>query len=112
MRKILAALLFFISVPAAAQNMGFENGNYTNWTVSNGSTTVKTGGWSDSGSGAQVTTGVSNFCPGDGKCWTVTPYGTYMLAIQAGGGSPSFDSSMTTLGFTSSETTSIKVLSP
>ena len=108
MRKILAALLFFISVPAAAQNMGFENGNYTNWTVSNGSTTVKTNGWSDSGSGAQVTTGMTNYCPGGGKCWTVTPYGTYMLAIQAGGGSPSFDSSMSTLGFTSAETTSIK----
>ena len=108
MRKILAALLFFISVPAAAQNMGFESGNYTNWTVSNGSTTVKTGGWSDSGSGAQVTTGVNNYCPGGGKCWTITPYGTYMLAIQAGSGSPSFDSSMSTLGFTSAETTSIK----
>jgi hypothetical protein len=108
MRKILAVLLFFISVPAAAQNMGFENGNYTNWTVSNGSTTVKTGGWSDSGSGAQVTTGVNNYCPGGGKCWTITPYGTYMLSIQAGNGSPSFDSSMSTLGFTSAETNSIK----
>ena len=108
MRKILAALLFFMSVPAAAQNMGFENGNYTNWTVSNGSTTVKTNGWSDSGSGAQVTTGMNNYCPGGGKCWTVTPYGTYMLAVQAGNGSPSFDSSMSTLGFTSSEATSIK----
>jgi hypothetical protein len=31
-----------------------------------------------------------------------------MLAIQAGSGSPSFDSSMSTLGFTSAETTSIK----
>jgi hypothetical protein len=110
MRKILAALLFFISVPVAAQeaNFGFETGNYTNWTVSNGSTAVKTGGWGSDGSGAQVTTGVSNFCPGGGKCWTVTPYGTYMLAIQAGGGSPTFDTSMSTLGFTSSETTSIK----
>jgi hypothetical protein len=110
MRKILAALLLFISVPVAAQNanFGFESGNYTNWTVSNGSTTVKTGGWSDNGSGAQVTTGMNNYCPGGGKCWTVTPYGTYMLAIQAGGGSPSFDSSMSTLGFTSAETTSIK----
>lgn len=110
MRKILAALLFFISMPALAQqaNFGFESGNYSNWTVSNGSTTVKTGGWSDSGSGAQVTTGVNNFCPGGGKCWTITPYGTYMLAIQAGSGSPSFDTSMSTLGFTSAETTSIK----
>lgn len=110
MRKILAALLFFISVPVAAQeaNFGFESGNYTNWTVSNGSTTVKTGGWGSNGSGAQVTTGMNNYCPGGGKCWTVTPYGTYMMAIQAGNGSPSFDSSMTTLGFTSAETTSIK----
>jgi len=110
MRKILAALLFFIGVPAAAQeaNYGFESGNYTNWTVSNGSTAVKTSGWSDSGSGAQVTTGVQNFCPGGGKCWTITPYGTYMLSIQAGGGSPTFDNSMSTLGFTSTETTSIK----
>lgn len=110
MRKILAALLLFISVPVAAQNanFGFESGNYTNWTVSNGSTTVKTGGWSDNGSGAQVTTGMNNYCPGGGKCWTVTPYGTYMLAIQAGNGSPTFDSSMSTLGFTSAETTSIK----
>lgn len=110
MRKILAALLFFMSVPVAAQqaNYGFESGNYTNWTVSNGSTTVKTGGWSSDGSGAQVTTGMNNYCPGGGKCWTVTPYGTYMLAIQAGGGSPNFDASMSTLGFTSAETTSIK----
>ena len=110
MRKLLIALLFFISAPLAAQeaNFGFENGNYTNWTVSNGSTTVKTSGWSDNGSGAQVTTGMSNYCPGAGKCWTVTPFGTYMLAIQAGNGSPSFDSSMSTLGFTSAETTSIK----
>lgn len=110
MRKLLIALLFFISAPLAAQeaNFGFENGNYTNWTVSNGSTTVKTSGWSDNGSGAQVTTGMSNYCPGDGKCWTVTPFGTYMLSIQAGNGSPSFDSSMSTLGFTSAESTSIK----
>ncbi len=80
MRKILAALLFFMSVPVAAQqaNYGFESGNYTNWTVSNGSTTVKTGGWSSDGSGAQVTTGMNNYCPGGGKCWTVTPYGTYV----------------------------------
>jgi fibronectin-binding autotransporter adhesin len=109
MRKILAALLFFISVPVAAQeaNFGFEDGTYNNWTVSNGSTSIRTS-WSDSGSGAQVTTGVTNYCPGGGKCWTITPYGQYMLSIQAGGGSPTFDSAAANIGLTSTAISAIK----
>jgi hypothetical protein len=110
MKKLLALLMLMFSVQLHAQattNYGFENGNYTGWTVSNGSTTLRTS-WSDNGSGVQVTTGVQNYCPGGGKCWTVTPYGTYMAAVQAGGGSPGFDSAMTTLGLSSSTITSIK----
>lgn len=115
MKKLIAAViiiivLFFIS-PALAQtanNYGFENGDYTDWTVSNGSATVKTGGWSDSGSGVQVATSVQNFCPGGGKCWTVNPYGNYMLSIQAGGGSPNFDPAMSSLGLTPTQISSVK----
>ena len=109
MKRLIALFLLFFAMPAFAQvtNYGFENGNYTGWTVSNGSTTARTS-WSDSGSGAQVTTGMTNYCPGDGKCWTVTPYGSYMISLQAGGGSPGFDSAMTTLGLTSSTITSIR----
>ena len=109
MNKLIALLLLFFAIPAFAQvtNYGFENGNYTGWTVSNGSTTARTS-WSDSGSGAQVTTGMTNYCPGDGKCWTVTPYGSYMISLQAGGGSPGFDGAMTTLGLTGSTITSIR----
>ena len=103
----LVLLMFSVQLNAQATNYGFENGNYTGWTVSNGSTTLRTS-WSDNGSGVQVTTGVQNYCPGGGKCWTVTPYGTYMAAVQAGGGSPGFDSAMTTLGLSSSTITSIK----
>ncbi len=108
MKKLLALLMLMFSVQAHAQvNYGFENGNYTEWTVSNGSTTLKNT-WSQSGSGAQVTTGVQNYCPGGGKCWTVTPYGSYMLAIQAGSGSVNFDPAMTSLGLQSSDITSIR----
>ena len=109
MKKLIALFLLFFTIPAFAQvtNYGFENGNYTGWTVSNGSTTARTS-WSDSGSGAQVTTGMTNYCPGDGKCWTVTPYGSYMVSLQAGDGSPSFDGAMTTLGLTGSTITSIR----
>jgi hypothetical protein len=108
---ILAAVFLLFSGLAYAQtptNYGFEDGTYAGWNVSNGSGTVKSGGWSGDGSGVQVTTGMTNFCPGGGKCWTVTPYGTYMAVIQAGGGSPTFDSAMSTLGLTGSAVTTIK----
>lgn len=111
MKKLLSLILLLLSVQAAAQpvtNYGFEQGNYEDWIVSNGSTTLKTGGWGSSGSGAQVTTGVNNYCPGGGKCWTIAPNGTYMLAIQAGSGSPTFDNAMTALGLKSADITGIR----
>lgn len=109
MKKLIALFLLFFAVPALAQvtNIGFENGNYGGWTVSNGSTTARTS-WGPDGSGVQVTTGMTNYCPGGGKCWTVTPYGSYMVSLQAGGGSPGFDGAMSTLGLQSSTITSIK----
>lgn len=109
LKYILTSLLltFTSMLNAQVTNYGFENGNYSGWTVSNGSTTVRTT-WSDNGSGVQVTTGVQNYCPGGGKCWTITPYGSYMASIQAGGGSPTFDNAMTTLGLSGSSITTIK----
>jgi len=88
-------------------NYGFEDGTYAGWTVSNGSTTLRTS-WGQSGNGVQVTTGVQNYCPGGGKCWTITPYGSYMLSVQAGGSSPQFNAAMTTLGLGSSDITTIR----
>lgn len=109
MKKLIALFLLFFSFPVLAQvtNYGFENGDYTGWTVSNGSTTLRNS-WSPNGSGVQVTSGMTNYCPGGGKCWTVTPYGSYMVSVQAGGGSPTFDNAMTTLGLAGSAITSIK----
>lgn len=111
MKNIITFILLVLSwsswANAQVTNYGFENGDYSGWTVSNGSTTLKNN-WSPDGAGVQVTTGMTNYCPGGGKCWTVTPYGSYMVSVQAGGGSPNFDSAMTTLGLQSSQITSIK----
>jgi hypothetical protein len=108
MKNLIALFLLFFTIPAFAQtNLGFENGNYTEWTVSNGSTTLRNS-WSPNGSGSQVTTGMTNYCPGGGKCWTVTPYGSYMLAVQAGSGSVNFDPAMTSLGLQGSDISSIR----
>ena len=109
MRQLLALFLLLFSTQAVAQvtNFGFENGNYSGWTVSNGSATLRTT-YGPDGQGVQVTTGMQNYCPGGGKCWTITPYGSYMVALQAGGGSPNFDNAMTTLGLQPSTITTIK----
>ena len=89
-------------------NLGFETGTTQNWTISNGTGTEKTAGWSSNGEGVQTSKGMSNYQPGGGKTWTVTPYGQYMMVIQAGGGSPNFDPAMTSLGLTTTEITAIR----
>lgn len=93
---------------AQTNNLGFESGTTTGWSISNGTGTAKTSGWSDNGAGAETTTGMTNYQPGGGKTWTVKPYGTYMMAIQAGGASPTFDTSMGSLGLNSTELNAIK----
>lgn len=112
-KKLVAVLLltytsFAFSQEAYGQNSGFEGGTTTGWTISNGGTTTASGGWSGNGSGVTTTTGMTNFCPGGGKCWTVKPYGTYMAAVQAGNSSPTFDTAMNTLGISASNVTAIK----
>jgi fibronectin-binding autotransporter adhesin len=51
---------------------------------------------------------MQNYCPGGGKCWTITPYGSYMLSVQAGGSSPQFNTAMTNLGLSASNITTIR----
>jgi fibronectin-binding autotransporter adhesin len=111
MKKLILAFMMLMwgSLLSAqtASNIGFEDGTYAGWTASNGSTALRTS-WSDSGQGVQVTTGMQNYCPGGGKCWTITPYGSYMVSIQAGGNSPQFNTAMTTLGLSSTDITTIR----
>ena len=97
-----------VSPTATNANFGFESGTTANWTVSNGTGTEKTSGWSDNGDGVNTSKGMTNYQPGGGKAWTVAPYGTYMMVIQAGGGSPNFDPAMTSLGLTTTQVTEIK----
>lgn len=89
-------------------NLGFESGTTVNWTISNGSGTEKTSGWSDNGEGVQTSKGMTNYQPGGGKTWTISPYGTWMMVIQAGGDSPTFDQAGASLGLTTQQVTDIK----
>lgn len=97
-----------VSPTATNANFGFETGTTANWTVSNGTGSEKTNPWSDNGDGVNTSKGMTNYQPGGGKAWTVTPYGTYMMVIQAGGDSPNFDPAMASLGLTTTQVTEIK----
>ena len=89
-------------------NLGFESGTTASWTISNGTGTEKTSGWSSNGEGVQTSKGVVNYQPGGGKTWNISPYGQYMMVIQAGGGSPTFDQASIDLGLTTQQIQDIK----
>jgi hypothetical protein len=90
-------------------NLGFEAGTTANWNISNGTGASKSAtGWSSEGSGVNTTTGITNYSPGGGKTWNVTPYGNHMMAIQAGGDSPNFDPAATAMGLNTTEISNIR----
>ena len=90
-------------------NLGFEAGTTANWNISNGTGASKSAtGWSSEGIGVNTTTGITNYSPGGGKTWNVTPYGNHMMAIQAGGDSPNFDPAATAMGLNTTEISNIR----
>lgn len=95
------------TISTANQNMGFETGTLQYWTANRTGTQSDTN-WGASGVGVSVVTGVTNFTPGDGKTWNVTPYGTRMAALQPGPGDVTFDQMTTSLGLNSTEVQQIK----
>ena len=92
---------------AATLGTGFEGNSIDGWTVS-GTLTATKNSWSPNGAGVALTTGVTNYSPGGGKTWTISPYGSYMASIQPGTGSVSFDSAVASLGLSTTEGTAIK----
>ena len=72
---------------------GFETGNLTGWTTS--------------GTDATASQALTNFAVGNGKSWTINPYGSWMGKLYPSG-SVQFDSATASLGLTSVENTAIK----
>jgi len=108
-KRLFGAILLAVTGTVYASNYGFESNSLSGWTASSvGSQSSSS--WSGNGQGASVVTGITNYSPGGGKTWTVTPYGTYMAAIQAGSGSVTFDSMTSSLGLTSIQNQEIKTM--
>lgn len=108
--KYLMLICLLFPVLTNANNLGFESNTSTGWVIGGGTGTHSNTGWSGNGVGVSIVTGVTNFSPGGGKTWTITPYGNYMAAIQPGTGSGTFSQMTSALGLSSASTTSITTM--
>lgn len=109
MKKLLALIMLFCAPLVYGEDISWETGTLNGWTVGGGSTAgVKSTGWSANGGGVAVSGGLTNYTPGGGKTWNISPYGTYMGSLQPGGGAVAFDSATSSLGLTGTENTAIK----
>jgi hypothetical protein len=103
-------ILSLASTVVAQTNYGFESGNLTGWTAGGGTGTKAANSWSGNGIGVAVVTGMTNFSPGGGNTWNVTPYGTHMASIQPGTGAGTFDQMTSSLGLAATSNQSIRTM--
>lgn len=103
----LVGIGLFAAATQAQTNYGFESNNLSGWTASSIGSQSATS-WSSNGQGVSVVTGIVNYSPGGGNTWNVTPYGSYMAAVQAGSGAVTFDNMTTSLGLTATQNQAIK----
>lgn len=107
LNRLAALTLLALASPHALaavdiDNIGFESGTLAGWTSSSSGTQSPTGYDANSGVGAAVTTGLTNFGAANGPhVWTVSPYGDYMASLQANQTSVGFSSAAAALGLTS-----------
>jgi hypothetical protein len=103
---LLFGIMFAVNSAIANANTGFEAGLGSEWQIGGTTGTQSPTVWNDSGVGVSVVTGVTNYSPGGGKTWNITPYGTKMASIQGGG--LAFDQITVGLGLSGTENTAIK----
>ena len=102
----LFSIMFALNSAIANANYGFESGLGAEWQIGGTTGTQSATAWNATGVGVSVVTGVTNYSPGGGYTWNITPYGTKMASIQGGG--LAFDQITSGLGLSSVENTAIK----
>ena len=114
----IAVALALLTNPVCAQvaNIGFENGDFSGWTIGGPTGTKTPTSFNGNGAGVSIITGIENLTQGNPNqggpyTWNVTPLGTYMASLQAANGTGNtFNDMVAGLGLSQSSVTSLTTM--
>ena len=114
----IAVALALLTNPVCAQvaNIGFENGDFSGWTIGGPTGTKTPTSFNGNGAGVSIITGIENLTQGNPNqggpyTWNVTPLGTYMASLQAANGTGNtFNDMVGGLGLSQSSVTSLTTM--
>jgi hypothetical protein len=109
LKKLAAVMAVLWSTGAMAQvDLGFTSSGLTGWTLSPSTGTQSPTGWNSMGYGANVVSAMTNYTPGGGNTWTITPYsGNYMASLQPTG-STMYATMVSSFGLSTADKTAIQ----
>ena len=110
LKKLAAIMAVLCSTGAMAQSvdLGFTTSGLTGWTLSPSTGTQTATGWNSMGYGANIVSAMTNYAPGGGNTWTITPYsGNYMASLQPTGGTM-YASMVSSFGLSNADKTAIQ----
>lgn len=110
-KKLMAAMIAAsIILPAWADgiNLGFTDSGLTGWTLSPSTGVQSPTQWNSSGKGANIVSAMTDYTPGGGLKWNITPYnGNYMASLQPTG-STMYTAMANSFGLSASDQTAIQ----
>ena len=109
LKKLAVAVALLCSMTAMADgiNLGFTDSGLTGWTLSPSTGAQTATSWNSSGKGANIVSAMTNYTPGSGLTWNITPYsGNYMAALQPTG-STTYNTMATNFGLSAADKSAI-----
>ncbi|CAB4124945.1 Autotransporter beta-domain containing protein [uncultured Caudovirales phage] len=102
------AVLCSTGAMAQSVDLGFTSSGLTGWTLSPSTGTQSPTSWNSQGFGANIVSAMTNYTPGGGNTWTITPYsGNYMASLQPTG-STMYASMVSSFGLSTADKTAIQ----
>lgn len=110
LKKLAAimAVLWSTGAMADSVDLGFTSSGLTGWTLSPSTGAQSPTQWNSQGKGANIVSAMTNYTPGGGNTWTITPYsGNYMAALQPTG-STMYATMASSFGLSAADKTAIQ----
>ena len=107
-KAALAAAVLCVFNAYSQVDLGFGTTGLTGWTLSPSTGAQLPTQWNSQGKGANIVSAMTNYTPGGGNTWTITPYsGNYMAALQPTG-STMYTTMATAFGLSTADKSAIQ----